>query len=129
MSTVGPQGVGPEDVRGISPDNQPTSAPLTTHHSPLTTHHSPRSLALTHSHAAAAAVLAFVFFYLSSYRVWHTDVWAHLRFGEVIVTEHRLPEHEVFSGDFADQERPYLNFQWMAQAGNYLVYRLGARLA
>jgi hypothetical protein len=84
---------------------------------------------LTGSHVAAAAVLAFVFFYLSNYRVWHTDVWAHLRFGEVIVTEHRLPEHEVFSGDFADQERPYLNFQWVAQAGNYLVYQLGAQLA
>src|SRR6516165_8527789 len=78
----------------------------------------------TNSHVAAAAVLAFVFFYLSGYKLWPTDVWAHLRFGEVIVTEHRLPEHETFSGDYADQERPYLNFQWLAQAGNYLVYRL-----
>jgi hypothetical protein len=77
----------------------------------------------------ATAFLALVFVVLSHQQVWHTDVWGHLRFGEYIVREHRLPEHEMFSGDYADQEHPYLNFQWIAQAGNYLVYEFGARLA
>src|SRR5262249_51219612 len=56
-------------------------------------------------------------------------VWGHLRFGEYIVRQRRLPEHEMFSGDYADQEQPYLNFQWLAQAANYVVYETGARLA
>jgi hypothetical protein len=80
-------------------------------------------------HVAVAVLLAFVFLYLSNAPVWHTDVWGHLRFGEYIVREHRLPEHEMFSGDYADQERPYLNFQWLSQAFNYLVYDTGAHLA
>ncbi len=77
----------------------------------------------------ATAFLALVFVVLSHQQVWHTDVWGHLRFGEYIVREHRLPEHEMFSGNYADQVHPYLNFQWIAQAGNYLVYEFGARLA
>src|SRR5438128_1522482 len=81
------------------------------------------------SHVIAVAFLAFVFVLLSHQQLWHTDVWAHLRFGEMIVTEHHLPENETFSGDYADQERPYVNFQWLAQTLNYLVYRLGAYLA
>ena len=73
------------------------------------------SYKLTSLHVAAAALLVFVFVFLSNSPVWHTDVWGHLRFGEYIMREHRLPEHEMFSGDYADQERPYLNFQWLAQ--------------
>lgn len=84
---------------------------------------------LTGWHVAATALLALVFVFISNAAVWHTDVWGHLRFGEYIVREHRLPEHEMFSGDYADQERPYLNFQWLAQAGSYLVYDTGARMA
>src|SRR5262245_50974355 len=84
---------------------------------------------LTGWHVGAAGLLTIVFAFLSNSAVWHTDVWGHLRFGEYIVREHRLPEHEMFSGDYADQERPYLNFQWLAHAGSYLGYATGARLA
>jgi hypothetical protein len=81
------------------------------------------------SHALSAGFLALVFVFLSHQQLWHTDVWGHLRFGEYIVAEHQLPEHEMFSGDFADQTAPYLNFQWIAQAGNYLIYEFGAHRA
>jgi hypothetical protein len=84
---------------------------------------------LQYIHVAAAAFLALVFVKITHDQVWHTDVWAHLRFGQYIVQERQLPEREMFSGDFADQERPYLNFQWLAQAGSYLIYELGAQLA
>jgi hypothetical protein len=84
---------------------------------------------LSASQVAAVGLLAFVFVFVSHQQVWHTDVWGHLRFGEYIVKNRRLPEHEMFSGDFADQEKPYLNFQWLAQASAYLVYELGASLA
>jgi hypothetical protein len=73
--------------------------------------------------------LGLVFVFLSHQQLWHTDVWGHLRFGEYIVAKHQLPEHEMFSGDYADQTKPYLNFQWLAQAGNYLIYEFGAHRA
>src|SRR5262249_53371932 len=60
---------------------------------------------------------------------WRTDVWGHLRFGEYIVQNHALPKHETFSGDFADQQAEYVNFQWLAQAGGYLLFDLGRHLA
>jgi hypothetical protein len=81
------------------------------------------------THVLTAGFLALVFVFLSHQQVWHTDVWGHLRFGEYIVEHHRLPEHEMFSGDYADQQATYLNFQWIAQAGNYLVYEFGAHRA
>jgi hypothetical protein len=80
------------------------------------------------AHLATAVFLAVVFVYVSLFPVWHTDVWGHLRFGEYIVQQGQLPEHEMFSGDYADQSAPYINFQWLAQAGAYLVFDLGRRV-
>jgi hypothetical protein len=84
---------------------------------------------LTRAHVAAVGFLALVFAVLSHFPVWHTDFWGHLRFGEYIVQNHALPKHETFSGDFADQQAEYVNFQWLAQAGGYLLFDLGRHLA
>ena len=50
------------------------------------------------SHVVAAAVLAFLFCFMTYFPVWHTDLWAHLRFGETIAQTGHLPEHEAFPG-------------------------------
>src|SRR4051812_46891575 len=68
-------------------------------------------LYLRTSHVVAVGLLCCAFVLLSHLKVWHTDVWGHLRFGEYMVQNHRLPEHEMFSGDYADQEAPYINYQ------------------
>lgn len=86
-------------------------------------------LYLRTSHVVAATFLAATFLFVSSGGVWHTDVWGHLRFGQYIVEERRLPTHEMFSGDYADQSATYINYQWLAQSGAYLVFALGERLA
>ena len=87
-------------------------------------------LYLRSGHVFAAVALTAVFTLLTLVlRVWHTDVWGHLRFGESIVKERKLPEREMFSGDFADQDAEYINYQWIAQAGAYLVFDLGRHLA
>jgi hypothetical protein len=83
---------------------------------------------LTRGHLAAVGFLALVFVVLSHFPVWHTDVWGHLRFGESIVQNRQLPRHETFSGDFADQQAEYVNFQWLTQAGGYLLFDLGRKL-
>lgn len=81
------------------------------------------------SHVLAALGLALLFVWITHLPVWHTDVWGHLRFGESIVTHRELPRREAFSGAFADQDAPYINYQWLAQAGAYLLFDLGRHLA
>src|SRR5919106_1232917 len=66
---------------------------------------------------------------LSRLPVWHSDVWAHLRFGETMVVHGRLPTREAFSGAFADQDALYVNYQWVAQAGAYLLFDFGRQFA
>jgi hypothetical protein len=82
------------------------------------------------SHVLAAVFLACTFvFFTWLVLVFHTDVWAHLRFGQEIVRQGRLPEHEPFPESFADKEAPYVHYQWVAQAGAYLVFELGRALS
>lgn len=77
--------------------------------------------------AVLGLTLTFVFF--THVPLWHTDVWGHLRFGEAIAREGRLPEREGFSGDFADQDKPYIHFQWLTQLALYRLFELGGQWA
>lgn len=81
------------------------------------------------SHVAAVVLLGGFFVLMSHLAIWHTDVWGHMRFGEAIVQQRQLPTREVFSGPFADQDALYVNYQWLAQAGAYLVFEWGRALA
>src|SRR6516165_8126648 len=53
--------------------------------------------------AVAVVTLALLFAALMYVPIKHTDVWAHLRFGEVIARENRLPDQEPFEETFADK--------------------------
>src|SRR5262249_5928982 len=77
---------------------------------------------------AIIALLVGVFLLVNFLPLWHTDIWGHLKFGQWIVDNRRLPAHEPFCAA-ADKSAPYVNFQWLSQAGFYLVYHLGERLA
>lgn len=91
--------------------------------------HSPLApLYLRPATAFSALALAFVFVFFTHVPLWHTDVWAHLRFGERIASE-GLFARETFSGDFAEQETPYVHFQWLTQLGMYHLFDMGRRLA
>jgi hypothetical protein len=81
------------------------------------------------SHIVAVVALALTFVGMSYIPLHHTDIWGHLRFGEYMVRQGALPRHEMFSGGHADQEAPYINFQWLSQAGAFLIFDLGRRLA
>jgi hypothetical protein len=91
----------------------------------------PGLFALRTSHVVLAALLAAFFALFSHLPVWHTDIWAHMRFGQEIVRNRALPEHEPFpeSEGFADKAAQYVNYQWIAQAGAYLIYEAGAALS
>jgi hypothetical protein len=85
------------------------------------------------SHIVLIGFLAAFFAAFTHLPLWHTDVWAHLRFGQAIVRQvvdgHGLPKHEPFAESPADKEAQYIHYQWVAQAGAYLIYETGAALA
>jgi hypothetical protein len=85
-------------------------------------------LRLQGGHIAAVALLASVFLLVDFLPLWHTDVWGHLKYGQWIVEHGSLPSHEPFCA-FADKEAPYVNFQWLAQTGLYLVFHAGELIA
>jgi hypothetical protein len=91
----------------------------------------PTPFALRTSHVVLAGLLAAFFAAFSHFPLWHTDVWAHLRYGQEIVRQRALPTHEPFpeTEGFADKAAQYINYQWVAQAGAYLVYQAGAALS
>jgi hypothetical protein len=80
------------------------------------------------SHLVAVLLLGLIFLFFCVLRLWHTDIWAHLKFGSWILDHGALPDREPFS-PFADREYRYINFQWVSQTGLTLVYRLGAWMA
>jgi hypothetical protein len=114
----------PADAGKEEPDLPPLGAglDLTDPNSPLAPYY------LRASHVVAVALLALIFVFCNLLPVWHTDIWGHLQFGRWMVEHGRLPEHEPFA-DFADHQAVYVNFQWLTQAGFYLLYRFGELLA
>jgi hypothetical protein len=59
--------------------------------------------------------------------LWHTDIWAHLKFGQWIHQNGRLPECEPFSA--WSNTQPYVPMAWLSQVILSQVYDSGATLA
>ncbi|MFT3879754.1 MAG: hypothetical protein QM703_08845 [Gemmatales bacterium] len=74
-----------------------------------------------------AATLLAVFLVLNHGPLWHTDVWAHLKYGTWIVEHRTLPESELFSP--WGQSEPVVPASWLSQVIISQVYHLGARLS
>ena len=115
----------------LAPGERPALAGQWEPYQPADAGRSPQSLlaryCLHTSDLIAVALLAVMLVLLSIVPLWHTDVWAHVKFGQWMVEHGRLPDLEPFS-PYADPG-PYINFQWLTQGGLYLLYQLGARLA
>jgi hypothetical protein len=88
----------------------------------------PARFALTTWSVVATALLCLAFILLNALPLWHTDIWGHLKFGQWIVENRALPEHEPFA-DLADKQSPYISFGWLSQVALYFVFELGARAA
>ena len=121
----------PAESSLTAPGERPASAGRWVPHQPADAGRSPPApLAryfLRTSDLIAVALLAVMLVLLSIVPLWHTDVWAHVKFGQWMVEHGRLPDHEPFS-PYTDPG-PYINFQWLTQGGLFLLYQLGARLA
>ncbi len=66
--------------------------------------------------------------YLSFYPLWHTDVWAHAKYGEWYWTHRAMPAVEPLSS-FTDKGTSFANVAWLSQVSYYLLYEFGAMLA
>ncbi|MBS1874611.1 MAG: hypothetical protein JSU00_15455 [Acidobacteria bacterium] len=74
---------------------------------------------------AAIALAAAALLGLFSTQIADTDFWWHLRTGQFIVEQHRLPVPDPFAFTTPDGARFNLTHEWLAQALMYLVYAAG----
>jgi hypothetical protein len=79
-------------------------------------------------HVVAALLLALVFLLLNHARLWHTDIWGHLKFGQWIVEHGALPARDP-SCVFTEEEPVALHYSWLSQAALDVVYHAGEALA
>lgn len=80
------------------------------------------------THILAVALLGFVFVFVSNLKLWHTDVWGHVRYGQWMVEHRAIPDREPFC-PWWDGRIPFTQFYTLTQLAMYETYELGARLA
>src|SRR5579871_888102 len=74
--------------------------------------------------AIAAMALAFAFsFLLGVAKISDPDTFWHLKTGEWIVSHHAVPRVDPFSS--TTNGKPWLDWEWLFQAGIYAIYSLG----
>ncbi len=79
-------------------------------------------------HIVAAAVIVIVFVLCSFFPLWHTDVWGHLKYGEWMIQNGRIPDREPFS-PWWDGRQEFTQYYTITQAIMYWSYIAGERLA
>jgi hypothetical protein len=79
-------------------------------------------------HVAGALILSLIFVILNATPLWHTDLWAHIRFGENILQTRTFPDGEPFT-PFGDRSAGEFVGPWLSQVAYAEAYRVGASLA
>lgn len=74
------------------------------------------------------ALLAAIFVYLSFVPLWHTDIWAHAKYGEWYGTHRAASAVEPLS-PFTDRAAAFANVAWLSQVTYYGLYQFGAAVA
>jgi len=90
--------------------------------------HDPPRFRLHNGHLLAVALLAGMSIYLSFFPLWHTDVWAHAKYGEWYCDRQAPLEVEPLS-PFSDKSVPFANVAWLSQVAYHLIYQFGAAVA
>ncbi len=76
----------------------------------------------------AVAVLGVAFFVLSILPLWHTDFWAHLKYGEWIVANRTLPDREPLN-PFTEKQTRMFDAMWLSQVAYHGLFRAGWSVA
>lgn len=78
-------------------------------------------------HVLAVAFLALLFVVNTAFPLWHTDVWAHVRYGQWMVEHRAIPDREPFSAWWDGRQR-FTQFYTLSHLAMYAAYAAGARL-
>jgi hypothetical protein len=84
----------------------------------------PKTLCLRYAHVAAVGFLVAVFLVANALPLWHTDVWAHLKYGDWILAHRSLPHHEPFLGALSG-ETAIAPHAWLSQVLMASLFHLG----
>lgn len=79
-------------------------------------------------HIVAIGFLGFIFVAASVFPLWHTDVWGHMRYGQWMVENQRIPDREPFC-PWWDGRQPFTQFYTFTQLPMYWAYAFGGWLA
>jgi hypothetical protein len=82
----------------------------------------------TTGHVLAVLVIGFMASLATFVPLWHTDVWAHLKYGEWMLDHRAIPIEEPFSPWWTG-EVPFTQFYTISHTLMALVFRLGSKLA
>ena len=80
----------------------------------------------TNGELLGAAILLLSFWHLAKLPLWHTDVWAHTKYGEAY-SELGFFEHEPLS-PFTDHEARFSHVAWLSQLTYFKLWQFGASL-
>ncbi len=83
---------------------------------------------MTTGGVVAVVVLGLAFILFSFAPLWHTDFWAHLKYGERIAADRAIPEHEPLCA-FTDKQQRFFDSLWLSQVGYHALFRLGSAAA
>src|SRR5829696_3481694 len=88
----------------------------------------PARLRLSNGPLIGVAILSALVVYLSLIPLWHTDVWAHAKYGEWYWTHKATPPEEPLS-PYTDKDAPFANVAWLSQVIYHGTYEFGAAVA
>jgi hypothetical protein len=83
--------------------------------------------ALNWSTAIGVLLLSGIFVFISLFSLWHTDIWAHSKFGRWMLDQRTFPDREPFT-PFSDPSQTVVQTQWLTQIIYALTIEAGSRL-
>ena len=121
MSAPASPDPGPEESLPPAPQGIGAGLDFSDPNSPLAPYY------LQTSHIVAVGMGAMVFVFLCFVPLWHTDIWAHLKFGQWILQHGRLPDADPFCFFSDADSTPHHG--WLSQAIFYALFHAGELLA
>lgn len=87
-----------------------------------------RGFAIRTSHVLAVALIASVFVVMNFMPLWHTDTWAHLKSGQLICENLKLPDGNPFA-PLLEEPIPSNHYCWFSQVLIFQIFQLGEYVA
>src|SRR4051794_17719972 len=111
------------EMEGIANDSkQPMKMTLERSTTRSETHRPPITVQIQHLYLVLALAMVGVFSGLQP--VVPNDYWWHLRIGQIIALEHRVPTTALFAWTIPP-DKPYIYGEWLGELQLYLLHEAG----